>query len=147
MHFLFPFVYLYGFFGENISGDAHRCRNKGGTDVNWCGRQFNPTGQIGIVCGRRKLIYRHCHISALNGPSNGPYYTFTPYAFFTADSAHTACAEVRGSLPDLKTQIDALFLQASIEFLLQFVILEWPWSLRLMTWPVSIHAFIPESNS
>ena len=89
-------------------------------------------------CGRRKLAYRYCHVSAVNGPSNGPYFTFTPYEFFTADSAHNTCNEVGGSLPDLKTQFDALFLQGTMEYLLRLVILDWPWSLRWLTWPVSI---------
>ena len=126
----------------------HRCRNRGGTDLTICsttqrlipnvryqGQEANE--QKDIICGEYKPLARYCHITALNDASLGQYFAFTNYSYFNAQDAHSTCAEVGGKVPSLTTEMQALRLHSTIENLLGFVRLGWPYSLRWMSWPVS----------
>ena len=131
----------------NISDDIHLCRNRGGTDETICSttRKYGETAQTGKVngqykdpmCGKFKPIVRYCHISAFNNPSNGIYYRFTKYANFDSASARSTCHEVGGVLPHLETELDAAYLEDMMEYLLGYVTLGQPFSLRYASWPVS----------
>ena len=133
----------------NFIDQVHRCRNRGGTDITICSatQKFNPDvvfttaevdDQKDIICGEYKPLARYCHISALNDASLGQYFQFTKYQYFNAEDAHTTCAEVGGEVPSLTSEVEALQLHRMITNLLEFVSLGWPYSLKWMTWPVSI---------
>ena len=124
----------------NISDAIHRCRNRGGTDLTHCSSSQtfpgSPPTERDLICGDKKPLLRYCHIVALNGA--GTHFSFTEYEYFTADSAHTTCEEVGGSVPSLKNQLDAIYLQTTMEYLLGFVSMGWPFSLKWISWPVII---------
>ena len=121
----------------------HRCRNRGGTDVTICSdniaNKFNDTGdnQKDLKCGRFRPLVRYCHLAGLNNPSNGIFYKFSPYANFDSATAHTTCEEIGGFLPHLETELDFYYLVNRMEYLLGFVSLGQPFSLKWMSWPVS----------
>ena len=102
---------------------------------------FNKTGNLraDLICGYYKPLVRYCHLTGLNNPSNGIYYKFTPYKPFDAASAHKVCAKVGGAVPSLETELHHLYLMECVETLLSFVSVGQPFSLKWMTWPVSLH--------
>ena len=65
-------------------------------------------------------------------------YDFTDYSYFTSDTAYSVCEKVGGSVPTLKDELDAIWLQDTIRYLSNFVSVNSPFSLRWITWPVSI---------
>ena len=121
----------------------HLCRNRGGTDVSICStdesNKYPKTGnfQKDLICGTNRTLVRYCHISGLNDPTYGVYYNFTPYTAFDSAAAHSVCNEVGGTLPNLETELDYFYFVDRMEFLLSFVSLGQPYSLKWMSWPVS----------
>ena len=127
-----------------------RCRNEGGHDLSYCSsvdkyeESDDSTQQYDIICGEYKPRYRVCHISALNGEGNEPHYDFTPYSFFNKQSAEETCAKIGGNLPRLEEELDSIWIQKSMEDLLSFVTVGWPFSLKWLTYPVrnTIHILV-----
>ena len=118
--------------------DSHeRCRNQGGHDLTSCSVSFLPPTEWDGICFDKKPIIKFCHIPGLNGDSNDPHFTFSPYSFFTADTAHKTCEKIGGKVPDLTKEYDALLLAKAIEYLSSFVRFGRPYSLRWTCWPVS----------
>ena len=104
-------------------------------------------GQIDYACGSRKPYLKYCHIPALNGDDNEPHFSFSPYKYFTADTARQTCEEIGGKLPHLKNEHDDLWLIKSVEYLSSFVRFGWPYSLRWSSWPVKTEYCIIKSNA
>ena len=73
----------------------------------------------------------------MNDPSQDPYFTFTEYPYFTADSAHTTCAEMGGTVPSVRLQHEEIWLETVIEYLSSMVRFNRPYTLKYMSWPVS----------
>ena len=120
-----------------ILAPLHRCRNRGGHDISSCSTDAVPSGQRDLVCGAYKAYVRYCHVSALNDPSSESYFTFTNYSYFTADSAHTTCAEIGGTVPSIRLQHEELWLETIIEYLSSMVRFNRPYTLKYISWPVS----------
>ena len=123
---------------QTILAPHHRCRNLGGLDMSSCSTDRNPQLDDGSyildqACGENKPYVQYCHIPALS-----PNYTFSPYEYFTADTAHQTCAKVGGIVPNLDTEQDALWFVKTVEYLSSFVRFGRPFTLRYSTWPVSI---------
>ena len=120
-----------------ILAPLHRCRNRGGHDISSCSTDAVPSGHRDLVCGAYKAYVRYCHVSALNDPSSESYFTFTNYSYFTADSAHTTCAEIGGTVPSIRLYHEELLLEATIEYLSSMVRYNRPYTLKYISWPVS----------
>ena len=120
-----------------ILAPLHRCRNRGGHDISYCSFDALPSGQGDLACGSRKAYARYCHVSALNDPSSESYFTFTNYSYFTADSAHTTCAEIGGTVPSIRLHHEELWLETIIEYLSSMVRFNRPYTLKYISWPVS----------
>ena len=120
-----------------ILAPLHRCRNRGGHDISSCSTDAVPSGQRDLVCGAYKAYVRYCHVSALNDPSSESYFTFTNYSYFTADSAHTTCAEIGGTVPSIRLQHEELWLELIMEYLSSMVRFNRPYTLKYISWPVS----------
>ena len=119
-----------------------RCRNEGGHDTSWCSstEEFERDDnyvlkEIDPVCLQAKPKYRDCHISALNGVN--VTFEFTPYSSFTHDAAVSVCEKIGGRLPNFEEELDAVWLQKSMEFLVSYVTVGWGFSMKWITWPVS----------
>ena len=121
-----------------VTAPLHRCRNRGGHDISSCSTDALPSGQRDLVCKEYRPYVRYCHISALNDPSQDPYFTFTEYPYFTADSAHTTCAEMGGTVPSVRLQHEEIWLETVIEYLSSMVRFNRPYTLKYMSWPVSV---------
>ena len=121
-----------------ILAPVHRCRNRGGHDVTSCSSDSLPAGQKDLVCGSSYVTFRFCHISALNDASQDVRYTFTNYSHFTADSAHSTCAEIGGKVPSVKTRIRQTQLEVLIGYLSSFVRYNRPYTMKYASWPVRI---------
>ena len=87
-------------------------------------------------CGDGKPTLRYCHIPALSG-----YYEFTNYSYFTADTAHSICDKVGGSVPMLKEELEAIWLRETIAYLTNHVNVNTPFTIRWITWPVSLYYY------
>ena len=103
-----------------------------------CSKTILPVTQWDYACFDKKPFIKYCHIPALNGESSGPHFSFTPYKYFTADTAHKTCDKIGGKVPDLDKKYDAFFLMKAIEYLSSFVRFGRPFSLRWTCWPVRI---------
>ena len=122
-----------------FAAPIHRCRNRGGHDISSCSSDPLPSGQRDLVCGANKPHLQYCHISALNGVSQGngqQYYSFTNYEYFTADSAHATCAEVGGTVPSIRNESEEIWLRSFIEYFSSMVRLARPFTYRYISWPV-----------
>ena len=123
---------------------VHQCRNRGGTDVTVCSSETNnkyPTdGNLrkDIICGAHRPLVRYCHISALNDPSEAINFKFSPYSGFDAASAAKVCNEMGAYLPHLETELDHFYLTNRMENLLDKIKQGIPYTLKFLTWPVSI---------
>ena len=119
-----------------------RCRNEGGHDLSWCSARDEYKRENGIltevdpVCIQTKPKYRICHISALNGDDTEAF-AFTNYSYFTHDDAVSACEKIGASLPSFQQELDAVWLQKAMEYLISYVQTGWPFSMKWITWPVS----------
>ena len=139
------FWHLWYFRKISILEPIHLCRNRGGTDVTVCStndaNKFERTGNLqkDLICGSFRPLVRYCHIVGLNNPSNGVHYKFSPYSSFDSASAHSVCEEIGGNLPNLETELDFFYLTDQMKLLLAYVSLGQPFSLRWMSWPVSIY--------
>ena len=90
-----------------------------------------------VTCGSYKPKHRVCHISAINDETIDARFEFTKHSYFTEDTAHAVCQEVGGFLPNLEEELEAIWLQRSMEYLTSWVQVGWPFSMKWMTWPVS----------
>ncbi len=97
----------------------------------------DSTKAYDLVCGEYKPRYRVCHISALNGEGSEPHYDFTPYSYFNKQLAQDTCAKIGGHLPRLQEELESIWIQKSMEDLMSFVSVGWPFSLKWLTYPVS----------
>ena len=88
------------------------------------------------ACYDRQPYLRYCHIPALNGDSSDAHFSFTPYTYFTADTARKTCKKIGGKVPGLSKSYDSLWLSRAIAYLSSFVRFARPYSLRWATWPV-----------
>ena len=106
--------------------------------MSWCSKidQFTD-GNRDSICGAHKPKYRSCHISAINDEELESSFKFTSHKYFTADSAYTVCEKIGGFVPNLEEELDAVWLQQTMEYLTSYVEIGWPFSFRWMTWPVS----------
>ena len=127
----------------NIFADPiRRCRNEGGHDLSYCSsvdkfeETSDSTKQYDLVCGEFKPRFRVCHISALNGEGSEPHFKFSPYSYFNKQSATDTCAKIGGKLPILEGELDSIWIQKSMEDLMSFVSVGWPFSLKWLTYPV-----------
>ena len=127
----------------NLSDPIQRCNNEGGQDVSLCSSYTLPQRdgiqETDVVCGTYKPLLRHCHVPAMNGPSNQSHFEFSRHDYFTAETARSVCQDVGGSLPNLNEELDSIWLDLVIKHLGNFVSVGWPFSAKWMTWPVHIN--------
>ena len=127
-----------------VADIVHRCRNQGGTDVTFCDSktQLDTSIEVDLVCGDERPMYRYCHITALNDPANGPHYQFNNYQWFTKATANAICEDLGASLPQIKKNLDSVYLKKVIKYLSDFIVIETPYSLKWVTWPVCMVLYI-----
>ena len=119
----------------------HRCRNRGGQDVSSCSSDlvsstFDISARKHQICSSLHPFFTFCHISAFNDASQEVQYSFTDYQYFTAESAHSTCAEIGGKVPSVKNHHRQLQLEFVIEYLSSFVRYNRPYTLKWLTFPV-----------
>ena len=126
----------------NIADPIQRCHNEGGQDVSVCSDntfgERDGYNETDVVCGNQKPLLRYCHIPAMNGPANQSHFAFSRHDYFTAETARSVCQDVGGSLPNLREELDSIWLQRIIRNLGNYVSVGWPFSAKWMTWPVHV---------
>ena len=120
-----------------FTDQVRRCRNEGGHDLSWCSEDDEYTDDYkDVACNEKKPKYRSCHLSAINDETIDARFEFTKHNYFTADTAHAACQEIGGFVPNLEEELEAIWLQQAMELLTSWVQVGWPFSMKWMTWPV-----------
>ena len=102
-----------------------------------CSQKNLPASQWDYACHDKMPYVKYCHIAAMNGDPNETHFTFSPYKYFTADTARETCEKMGAKLPRVRKEYDALWLLRAVEYLSSYVRFAWPYSLRFASWPVS----------